>query len=137
MAKLWEGRFKSTLVDSDSYLFTLMRYIELHPVRAEMVEHLLNCPWSSYHHNSDGKECLQPHRLYNQLGKNKNVRTKAYRALFEGHLPDDIIEEIRAATDISWALGDERFKHQIQQSTDWRIDPENRGGYRLKHGDFN
>jgi len=35
---LWEGRYKAPLIDSDSYLLTCMRYIELNPVRAGMVE---------------------------------------------------------------------------------------------------
>ena len=46
---LWDGRYKSTLISSDQYLFSCMRYIELNPVRAGMVEHPSEYPWSSYH----------------------------------------------------------------------------------------
>ena len=45
---LWEGRYKSTLVDSENYVLTVSRYIELNPVRANMVEHASEYPWSSY-----------------------------------------------------------------------------------------
>jgi len=53
---LWEGRYKSTLVDSEDYLLTVSRYIELNPVRADMVDHPAEYPWSSYRGNSMGKE---------------------------------------------------------------------------------
>src|ERR1017187_9011678 len=49
---LWEGRYKSTLIDSERYLLTCMRYIELNPVRAEMLAHPGDYPWSSYRANA-------------------------------------------------------------------------------------
>jgi putative transposase len=45
---LWEGRYKSSLVDSKTYFLTVSRYIELNPVRAKMVSHPAKYPWSSY-----------------------------------------------------------------------------------------
>ena len=68
---LWEGRYKSTLVDSERYLFTVYRYIELNPVRAGMVEHASDYPWSSYRFNAAGKaiELMTPHDEYKALGK--------------------------------------------------------------------
>jgi putative transposase len=52
---LWEGRYKSTLVDSDAYLLTVSCYIELNPVRAIMVDHPSEYPWSSYRGDAMGK----------------------------------------------------------------------------------
>ena len=49
---LWEGRYKSTLVDCDNYFLTMSRYIGLNPVRADMVKHPSEYPWSSYQHNA-------------------------------------------------------------------------------------
>ena len=68
---LWEGRYKATLIDSDQYLLTCMRYIELNPVRAGMVKHPLDYPWSSYAANARGQDNLliTPHELYRQLGR--------------------------------------------------------------------
>ena len=65
---LWEGRYRSTIVDSDNYLLTVMRYIEMNPVRAGMVEHPAEYPWSSYQANGVGKviELLTPHERYIQ-----------------------------------------------------------------------
>jgi putative transposase len=45
---LFQGRFKSILVDRDSYLMEVCRYVELNPVRAGMVDHAQDWPWSSY-----------------------------------------------------------------------------------------
>jgi len=53
---LWEGRYKATLIDSERYLLTCYRYIELNPVRAGMVEHAADYPWSSYRFNASGQE---------------------------------------------------------------------------------
>ena len=80
---LWEGRYKATLLDSEQYLLACMRYIELNPVRAEMVEHSRDYPWSSYHYNALGEEdlLLTPHALYQKLGSTREKRQAAYRAL--------------------------------------------------------
>jgi len=51
---LWEGRYRATVVDSEQYLLVLMRYIELNPVRAGMVAHPSEYPWSSYLFNAQG-----------------------------------------------------------------------------------
>lgn len=51
---LWEGRYKATLIDTEAYLLTCMRYIELNPVRAGMVAHPSEYPWSSYGYNALG-----------------------------------------------------------------------------------
>jgi putative transposase len=63
---LWEGKYKSTLVDSERYLLTVYRYIELNPVRASMVETAGDYPWSSFQSNALGKyvELITPHALY-------------------------------------------------------------------------
>ena len=73
---LWEGRYKSTPVDSESCLLTVYRYIELNPVRADMVSHASDYPWSSYRHNALGKEIplITPHVEYLPLGNSGDAR---------------------------------------------------------------
>jgi putative transposase len=88
---LWEGRYRATVVDSEQYLLTLMRYIELNPVRAGMVAQLSDYAWSSYHYNAQGTaglnaDCLSPHREYRRLGRSRAERQSAYRQLFRGAL---------------------------------------------------
>ena len=53
---LWEGRYKASLIDSNSYALICYRYIELNPVRADMVDHPSEYPWSSYRHNALGEK---------------------------------------------------------------------------------
>ena len=67
---LWEGRFKSSLIDSDEYLLTCMRYFELNPVRAAMVNHPGEYKRSSYHVNAQGfmGSLIESHPLYSALG---------------------------------------------------------------------
>jgi putative transposase len=80
---LWEGRYKSTLIDSERYLLTCMRYIEMNPVRAEMVAHPSEYTWSSYRANAQGNAdvLLAPHELYQRLGRTEDERQSAYRQL--------------------------------------------------------
>jgi putative transposase len=127
---LWEGRFKSTLVDSEQYFLLLSRYIELNPVRANMVVHPAEYPWSSYHNNALDKQIalLTPHLCYLALGNTLSKRRKTYQTLFEKHISALSLTEIRDATNKSWVLGDNRFKQQIEKQTGRRASPLPRGG---------
>ena len=135
---LWEGRFKSTLVGSERYLLTVYRYIELNPVRAAMVGHASEYPWSSYRANAMGKaiKLLTPHDEYLKLGATKMLRLKSYSALFNGLMESRTVEEIRQATNKAWVLGSERFKRQIEERTGRRPRALEHGGDR-RSGRFN
>jgi len=129
---LWEGRYKSTLVDAEDYLLTVYRYIELNPVRARMVSHASEYPWSSYQSNAIGKpiQLLTPHTLYLGLGKTDAERQEAYTSLFWGTMPERELTAIRDATNKGWVLGNDRFKAQIEAKTGRRTIPLGRGGDR-------
>jgi putative transposase len=77
---LWEGRYRSTLVDTDAYLLACMRYVELNPVRAGMVARPADYPWSS--HRSNALSTFDPlvasHPLYEQLAATPEARRVAY-----------------------------------------------------------
>ncbi|WP_349654460.1 hypothetical protein [Pseudoalteromonas aurantia] len=109
---LRERRFKSTLVDSDNYFLVMNRYIELNPVRADMVAHPAEYTWSSYQHNGAGKviEFITKHDLYTHLGTSPEQRQAQYRSLFESNIAPYALEEIKTATDKMWGLGNEKFK---------------------------
>ena len=129
---LWEGRYKSTLLDSESYLLTCYRYIELNPVRAGMVDHPLAYRWSSYGCNAlgDSNTLITPHDLYMDLGQSKGERCGYYRSLFDGHEDGRELDEIRDATNKSWVLGSDQFKAQIEALTARQASPKARGGDR-------
>jgi len=129
---LWEGRYKSTLVDSERYFLIVSRYIELNPVRAAMVEHPAEYPWSSYQYNAVGKPIalIEPNSCYLSLGKTKHERQMAYRALFDQGIPDYTLQEIRDSINKAWVLGSDRFKKQIEAQSGRRASPSQRGGDR-------
>jgi putative transposase len=68
---LWEGRFRSSLVQTERYVLGCYRYIEMNPVRANMVKHPGEYPWSSYAANARGKkvEWLVPPRRVPRVGR--------------------------------------------------------------------
>ena len=129
---LWEGRYKASLVDTEHYLLTCYRYIELNPVRAQMVEHPVDYPWSSYRHNALGQTNLMitPHEKYQGLGRDSEQRQAAYRALFKAHISERQLEEIRDTANKEWVLGSEYFKEKISQKLRRRVTPLARGGDR-------
>lgn len=113
---LWEGRYKSCLVDSESYVLTCCCYIELNPVRVCMVSKPLEHPWSSYHANALGKPDLlvTPHAAMLELGRDPAERTVAYRALFDEVMAGEVAAEIRAYLQQQRALGTDRFQAQVE-----------------------
>lgn len=127
---LWEGRFRSTVIDSEAYLLTCMRYIELNPVRAAMVAHPAEYPWSSYQGNALGAAdtLLRPHQEYRALGRAGEDRRSAYRELFEHQIDSVTIETLREATNKAWVLGDDRFCADIERKLNRRVSPKPRGG---------
>jgi putative transposase len=129
---LWEGRYKSSLVDNERYLLTLYRYIELNPVRAAMVEHAGDYPWSGFQSNGLGKsiELITPHEGYLSLGTEDAVRRKAYCELFKGRMTDQVLSEIRDATNKGWVLGSDQFKRQVEQVVSRRVGVLGHGGDR-------
>ncbi|MDO8311393.1 MAG: transposase [Sideroxyarcus sp.] len=108
---LWEGRFKSSLVQAEEYLLTCMRYIELNPVRANMVNDPAQYRWSSYWHNGLGQadERIVPHPLYLTLGNDEADRLAEYRGLFRSELDEAALTDIRLALAQGQPLGSERF----------------------------
>jgi len=129
---LWEGRFKASMIDSCAYLLTVSRYIELNPVRAKMVDHPAEYPWSSYRHNATGKniKLITPHNIYIALGKTRQDRQAAYQSLFKQRIPEYTLEQIRVAATKAWVLGDSKFKLQIEQQLGFAMPPFPKGGDR-------
>ena len=130
---LWEGRYKATLIDSEQYLLTCMRYIELNPVRAQnMAEHPADYPWSSYHCNALGKHnpVITSRREYQRLGATEQDRQAAYRQLFRARIPEKTLAAIRDATNKAWILGDKRFNAKIAKQIDRPLQSSGHGGDR-------
>jgi putative transposase len=130
---LWEGRYKASLIDTERYLLTCMRYIELNPVRASgMVDHPAEYPWSSYRSNALGIDdsLIKAHLLYKNLGKSPEDRCLSYKELFKHSVDDKTLEEIRTATNKAWVLGSDYFIKQIYEQINRQTSPKPRGGDR-------
>ena len=113
---LWEGRYKASLVQEEDYLLACYRYIELNPVRAEMVEDPGQYRWSSYGHNAQGQAdaLITPHLLYNALGRDGEERQSAYQGLFKAHVDEDKMTAIRESWRTGTPLGNDRSKAEVE-----------------------
>jgi putative transposase len=116
---LWEGRYKSCLVDSEAYVLRCYRYIDLNPVRARMIDDPAAYPWSSCAANTCARTdpLLTPHAAYLALGPTAELRATAYKALLADALPDDQVTEIRAYLQQQRALGRDSFRAMVEART--------------------
>ena len=107
-----------------------MRYIELNPLRASMVDDPSDHVWSSYHHNAPGKTdaLIQPHLEYYKLGKKPAEQQQSYQALFQIPMELKMRHEIREATNKCWTLGDSNFKRSVSKQLARRVGPSAKGG---------
>jgi len=113
---LWEGRYKSCLVDSGQYILTCYRYIELNPVRAWMTDEPRGYAWSSCRANTTEHHdpLITPHPAYLALGKDAPGRQATYRDLLVETLSEESLAEIRIYLQQQRALGTDRFRELVQ-----------------------
>jgi len=126
---LWEGRFRSCLVQAEDYLIACYRYIDSNPVRAALCAAPGEYAWSSYGSNAAGipDAGITPHEQYESLGATPAARRRAYVELFMGDERYWRIEEIRRATNGNFALGDESFRRRLAAMLGRRVTPGKAG----------
>ena len=126
---LWEGRYRSCLVQQDVYLMACYRYIELNPVRAGIVQDPSQYQWSSYRRNGLGEtnDLISPHQLYLDLGRTDSEQRASYLSLFVDELRDEYVEEFRRATTSNCALGHENFRRDVEGASGRRLTRETSG----------
>jgi putative transposase len=126
---LWEGRYKSTVIQSERYLLACMVYIDQNPVRAGMVMRAQDYPWSSHAHyiglNSD--RLITPHALFWELGNTPFAREAAYAELVHAGLNTVQQQALTAATLSGWALGEADFVANLQKRTLRRVSKASAG----------
>lgn len=133
---LFEGRFWSSLIDSEVYLLTCMRYIELNPVRAGIVRHPRDFGWSSYRQNASGAPSfpLAAHELYLRLGQTPQARASTYRSLVESGVSDADLIRIRTSAAKCRALGSDAFCKELEARLDRPVSPRPPGRPKKKTG---
>jgi len=120
---LWEGRYKSTLIESERYLLACMVYIDLNPVRAGLVVQARDYPWSSHGHYIGVRpdRLITPHPLYWELGNTPFAREAAYTSLVQAGLSTTQLEALTQSALRGWALGEAEFVAELQKKTDRRV----------------
>lgn len=116
---LWDSRYKCSIVDTDGYFLACQRYIELNPVRADIVDDPIQYPWSSFHANALGRPDphVSPHPVYLGLATSPGARHAAYGQFVRAPLPHRSIDEIRCALNRNRPLGNRRFVAEIERVT--------------------
>ncbi len=120
---LWEGRYRSTLIEAERYLLACMVYIDLNPVRAGMVAQPDDYAWSSYGHYVGHKAdpLITPHPLLWNLGNTPFARESAYAALVRSGLTPMQQTALTQSVMTGWALGETGFVQALQAQTPRRI----------------
>ena len=120
---LWEGRFKSSLVQRQRYFLNCQRYIELNPVRAGIVPNPVDYPWSSFRPNAGLAEStlIAPHEVFLALGNSGAERGAAYLDFFNSEMREEDLHQIRNAASGGFALGDEQFQHEMSEMLGTRV----------------
>jgi len=113
---LWDGRFRSSVIQDGRYVLACYRYIELNSVRANMVAHPVDYLWSSCAANFGERPMnwLIPHGEYLALGLRDESRWAAYRGLFDSELDSSVLHRIRLAARSGLSIGNERFRAEIE-----------------------
>lgn len=108
---LWEGRYRSTVIEAERYLLACMTYIELNPVRAGMVGAPADFAWSSHGHHVGlrADPLVSPHALYWAMGDTPFARERAYGELISSRGHDADQKALSRAAHSGWALGSEEF----------------------------
>jgi putative transposase len=126
---LWEGRYRSTLIQTDRYLLACMAYIDLNPVRAHLVAQPEDYVWSSHAHHIGRHvdRLITPHALYWALGNTPFAREAAYAELVRAGIDADQRGALTDATLSGWALGDADFLANLQTQTQRRLEKSKAG----------
>lgn len=126
---LWEGRYKSTLIQTERYLLACMAYIDLNPVRAGMVAEPSDYPWSSHVHYTGLRHdrLVTPHPLYWSLGNTPFAREAAYAELVRQGITAQQQDELTRSALKGWALGEADFVANLQKATPRRVSPSAAG----------
>ncbi len=122
---LWEGRYRSTVIETEPYLLACMAYIDLNPVRAGLAATAKDHPWSSHGHYTGQRQdtLITPHDLVWALGNTPFAREAAYAEVVRGGLRQQAQQSLTDATLKGWALGGDDFLADIGRRTERRAVP--------------
>lgn len=113
---LFQGRFKALLVDADSYLLELVRYIHLNPVRAGLVSDPADYAWSGHRAYLGAAQVhwLTTDWVLSQLSKHRKAAIKRYHDFIEARSGEGYREDFHRGTAAGGVLGDDRFVEAVE-----------------------
>ena len=120
---LWEGRYRSSLIQTERYFLACMAYIDLNPVRAGMVAQAADYLWSSHGHyiGRQNEAWLSPHPLYWDMGNTPFAREAAYAAMVQAGVNQEQQQALTSSALSGWALGEKSFVQGLQKQTTRRV----------------
>jgi putative transposase len=120
---LWEGRYRSTVIEAKPYVLTCMAYLDLNPVRSGLVSQAGDYPWSSFGHYSGLRtdKLLTSHPLVWALGNTPFAREAAYTQMVQAGISTVQQSALTDATSSGWALGSPEFVENLQKITPRRL----------------
>ena len=129
--------YKSSPIQTDQYLLACIRYVELNPVRAHMVVHADEYPWSSYKARMNGKEPVIPDLdpCYLALGGSDKERRLRYREFVQSAIPTGEWELIQEAIARGQLTGNSRYIEEVEKIIGRRIEHRRPGRPSIKKDD--
>lgn len=126
---LWSGRYKSSLIDSEAYLLSCCRYVELKPMFLRLVEDPGDYRWSSFSHNTGVRKdhLLREHKVYRNLGDTSRQRAVEYRKLFHYEFDKRLLTYIAETIKLGQVLGGDAFKDRLEKISQRSVRPLKRG----------
>jgi putative transposase len=120
---LWEGRYRSTIIQAERYLLACMVYIDLNPVRAGLAANPAIYPWSSHAHyvGLRNDKLVTPHALYWELGNTPFARDAAYAELVAAGISSRQKQDLSDSALRGWALGEPDYVADLQRRTERRV----------------
>ncbi len=120
---LWEGRFRSAVIQPERYLLPVMVFMDLDPVRAGRATGPQAYPWSSHGHYTGLRHdrWVTPHPLVWALGNTPFAREAAYARLLQEGLPPGVQQALEATALSGWVLGDAGFLARLRERTPRRL----------------
>ena len=120
---LWEGRFRSTVLEPERYLLDCMRYIELNPARSALVADAGSYPWSSIAHHLGLRvdPLISDHPLFWSLGNTPFERQAAYARLCAAPIEPALLAQLRESVHRGWPLGGSEFLEALGRRTARRL----------------
>jgi len=122
---LWDGRYKVSAIDTESYLMRCCRYVELNPVKARMVASAEDYRWSSYQVKigRGGFDWVDFDQCYLGLGNSAH----SYQAFVESGVPSDEQAFIQTTLNRNQLTGDQRFVDEIERRIGIRVEARQPG----------